>query len=85
MNDLQRTSKLLVVADQSGNILSALWPGVQSEGAPSETGISLPDDQVAHEVEVPEELYRAARPELAGYYLRIDERGAARLQKDYGS
>jgi hypothetical protein len=74
MEDTRRTTKLIVVADESGNILSALWPGVQSEGAPTETGISLSTGRVAHEVEVPEELYQLARPNLADYYLRLEER-----------
>ena len=81
MEELKRTNKLLVVADESGNIVSGLWPGIQSEGAPSETGISLSGNQVAHEMDVPDELYQAARPNLNDYYLQSGERGAAALVK----
>jgi len=75
MEDRERTTKLLLVTDESGNILSASWPGVQSEGAPTQGGVRLAEGQVAHEVDVPDELYQAARPDLSGYRVRIDEGG----------
>ena len=53
MEELMRKNKMLVVADEAGNILSALWPGIQTEGAPSYTGFNLSADQVAYEVEIP--------------------------------
>jgi hypothetical protein len=73
MEDRQRTTKLLLVADESGNVLSATWPGVESEGAPTQVGVRLSEGQVAHEVDVPDELYESARPDLSGYRVRVDE------------
>ncbi|MEU4704270.1 hypothetical protein [Nonomuraea dietziae] len=72
MKQKQRTSKMLVVADESGRIISAAFPGVQSDGAPTETGLILAGVQVAHEVEVPEELKGDDRPDLSIYRLRLD-------------
>jgi hypothetical protein len=33
----QRIDKLLVVADESGAIMAAMWPGAGSEDVPTET------------------------------------------------
>lgn len=71
MTEMVRKNKLIVVADESGNIRMAMWPGTQTEGAPSQMGIGLSNGQVAHEVDVPDELYQSARPDLSGYSLRI--------------
>jgi hypothetical protein len=71
MNELTRSTKLVVIVDQSGSIRSAMWPGIHTEGAPTQTGIDVPAGQVAHEVEVPRELYEAARPDLSNYILQI--------------
>lgn len=78
-NEYVRTTKLLVVTDESGKILSALWPGVASEGAPTETGISLEEGQSAHEVDVPPELYGSSRPDLGRYRMRVETDGRAVL------
>jgi hypothetical protein len=59
MEALMRKNKMLVVADESGNILAALWPGIQTEGAPSYTGFNLSADQVAYEVEIPAEFHES--------------------------
>jgi hypothetical protein len=75
MEDRKRTTKLLLVTDGSGNILSATWPGVWSEGGPTEVGVRLAEGQVAHEVDVPDELYQSARPDLSGYRVRVEEGG----------
>ncbi|WP_369254417.1 hypothetical protein [Streptomyces sp. R35] len=85
MERVLRTSKLLVVADESGNIVSAAWPGVQSEGAPPQTGVVLSEGRVAHEVDLPDELYEAARPDLSGYRLRIDAGGSAAIERSPGA
>lgn len=81
MEDRTRSSRLLVVTDETGKILSALWPGVQSEGAPTETGISLSAGRTAHEVDIPDELYASARPDIAEYRIRVDDRGETSLEK----
>ena len=72
MEDRQVTDKLVVVADESGNVLSAAWPGGDSEGAPTESGLRLSDDQTAHEVDVPDELYELAQPDLSRFRLQTD-------------
>lgn len=79
MKLVTRTNRLVVVADQSGNIRSAMWPGIHSEGAPTQTGIAVPADQVVHEVDVPQELYEAARPDLGDYILQTEEGRPAAL------
>jgi hypothetical protein len=71
MEEFMRKNKMLVVADESGNILAALWPGMQTEGAPSYTGFNLSADQVAYEVEIPGEFYEPAPPDLTHYYLQM--------------
>jgi hypothetical protein len=80
VEDRERKTKMLVVADESGTILTALWPGVESEGAPTSVGLRLSADQAAHEVDVPEEVYEAARPDLSGYRIRADEGGPALIR-----
>lgn len=75
MEDLKRSAQLLVVTDGSGKIISAAWPGVESEGAPTEAGFALPADHVAHELEVPDDLIDAAKPDLSGFRIRTGERG----------
>jgi len=77
----QKTNKLIVVADENGKIRTALWPGVHSEGAPTETGIGLSSGQVAHEVAVPDELYQLARPNLQDYVVQESKGGPAKLIK----
>lgn len=72
MKQVARTSKLIVVTNEVGDIRVGMWPGQQSEGAPSGVGLLLEDDQVAHEVDVPDELYRLAHPDLGSYYLRLE-------------
>jgi hypothetical protein len=84
MEDRERTTKLLLVTDESGKILSASWPGVQSEGAPTQVGVRLSEGQVANEVDVPDELYQAARPDLSGYRVRIDEGGPTLTRNPQG-
>lgn len=69
MKEMARGKKLTIVTDQSGNIRNAMWPGIQSDGAPTHTGMSVPDGQQAHEVDLPKELYEAARPNLGDYVL----------------
>jgi hypothetical protein len=64
-------------ADEAVSVLSAMWPGVESEGAPTEMGMRLSADQVAHEVDMPDELYQSARPDLSGYRVRVYEHGSA--------
>jgi hypothetical protein len=70
MKDVSLSKKLIVVADESGRIVSAMWPGIRSDGAPTETGFMVPDNYTSHEVAVPQELYDAARPDLSSYALR---------------
>jgi hypothetical protein len=79
-----RENKMLVVADESGTILAALWPGIQTEGAPSYTGFNLSADQVAYEVEIPAELHESAPPDLTHYYLQKSMGGPALLRKPAG-
>lgn len=81
MEDRKRSDKLLVVTDEAGNVMSATWPGVQSEGAPTETGVRLSAGQSSHEVDVPDELYQLARPDLSGFRVQVDERGAALIRR----
>jgi hypothetical protein len=75
VEDRERTTKMLVVADAYGNILTAMWPGVETEGAPTAVGVRLSAGQVAHEVDVPEEVYQLARPDLSSY--RVEVRGGS--------
>ena len=77
MEDRERTTKLLVVTDKAGNIVSAAWPGVESGDGPTATGVRLSDDQVAHEVDVPEELYQSDQPDLSGFRVEVGEGGPA--------
>jgi hypothetical protein len=84
MKEVTRANKLVVVADESGNIRSAMWPGIQSEGAPTYAGIGVPADQVAHEVDVPKELYEAARPDLSDYILETTKGRPAALVRRSG-
>lgn len=81
MEELMRRDKMLVVADEAGNVLAALWPGIQTEGAPSYTGFNLSADQVAYEVEIPAEFHQAAPPDLTQYYLQTVMGGPALLRK----
>jgi hypothetical protein len=79
MEIVERTSKLLVVVDKSGEIVAALWPGLQSADAPPQTGVALSEGQVAHEVDLPSEFYQEALPDIAAYRLDVDEYGNAAL------
>ncbi|WP_369153321.1 hypothetical protein [Streptomyces sp. R17] len=81
MQQVPRSSKLLLVVDASGDLVTAAWPGVESEGAPSQTGVLLAEGQIAHEVDVPDELYQAARPDLSKYRVRVDDGGYAFLER----
>lgn len=85
MNEYVRTAKLLVVTDESGSIVSALWPGVSSEGAPTETGVSLEEGQSAHEVDVPPELFESTRPDIGRYRLQLETGGQAVLYDKHDS
>lgn len=73
MKNVKRTTKMVVVTDASGEIVTATWPGEYTEGAPSETGVSLHEDDVVYEVDVPQELYESARPDLSRYTLSLYE------------
>lgn len=84
MEELMRKNRMLVVADESGNILAALWPGIQTVGAPSYTGFNLSADQVGYEVEIPAEFHEAAPPDLTHYYLQTMMGGPALRRKPPG-
>ncbi|GGS93009.1 hypothetical protein [Streptomyces violaceus] len=84
MTQVPQSSKLVVVVNESGEIVAATWPGVRTEGAPLQTGMLLSEGQAAHEVELPEELYRTPQADLSGYRLRIDDQGRAAVKKDRG-
>lgn len=79
MKHVTRTTKLIVLADGSGQIRSAMWPGVQTEGAPTYVGMNIPAGHQVHEVDVPKELYEAARPSLSDYVLENSKGGPATL------
>lgn len=85
MTQVTQSSKLVVVVNESGEIVAATWPGVRTEGAPLQTGILLLEGQAAHEVELPEELYRTPQLALSDYRLRIDDQGRAAVEKVTGT
>jgi hypothetical protein len=70
MKQVSLSRKLVVVADESGKIVSAMWPGIRSSDGPTETGVVVPDNYTSHEVAIPQELFDAARPDLSSYALR---------------
>lgn len=68
----QRTDKLLVVADESGNIMAAMWPGADSENGPPETGMGIAEGKSAYELVVPEELHELVQTDLGKLRLKTD-------------
>jgi hypothetical protein len=70
----ERVSKLLVLADKRGNLKSVALlpvPTLRGGNAPSNIGIEPAEDDVVHEVEMPEGL-TLDRPEfLDNYALEI--------------
>lgn len=82
MEDRKLEGKLLVVTDSSGSISSAMWPGVRSEGAPTELMLRVGPDKVVHELDIPDELYEAARPDLSSYRVKVRDRGATLVRID---
>ena len=81
MKDMKRTNKVLVVTNRAGEIQAALWPGEAAEGAPTQVGVTLRDDQTAHEVELPKELYQSTPPNFGDFQLSRDASGTPVLMK----
>jgi hypothetical protein len=74
-------NKLLVVVDNSGEIVAASWPTPDTPGAPTAWGVSLSDGEQAHEVEVPAEEYGSLGLDLSTFsvYVEDEEAGVATL------
>ena len=72
MEHRQRTDKLLVVADESGNIVAAMWPGADSETDPPRREWASQTANQSYEVVVPDELHELAQTDLGKLRLKTD-------------
>lgn len=72
----EKSSRLIVLADETGSILAAVRPGGAAStgaGGPTHVGIVPSAGQVLHDVTLPEGPERTAVPEsLDQFYVRID-------------
>ena len=71
MEELMRKNKMLVVADEAGNILAALWPGYKLRVPPRIQVLTYRQIKLLMRWKYRPRFHESAPPDLTHYYLQM--------------